>query len=89
MSDAPVLISSTQTPAGVVRTLTLNRPAALNSFTAAMHAQLLPALDAAATEAAVRAVVITGAGGQFCSGGDISGMVPAHVLAALKAKFGH
>ena len=72
MSDAPLLIHSTQTPAGTVRTLTLNRPAALNSFTAAMHAQLLPALDAAAADAEVRAVVITGAGRGFCAGQDLS-----------------
>jgi 2-(1,2-epoxy-1,2-dihydrophenyl)acetyl-CoA isomerase len=72
MSDAPVLISSTETPAGVVRTVTLNRPAALNSFTAAMHALLLPALDAAAADPAVRAVLITGAGRGFCAGQDLN-----------------
>lgn len=47
MSDPtePLVFVATHGP---VRLLTLNRPAALNSFTAAMHAQLLPALDAAA-----------------------------------------
>mgnify|MGYP000499935437 CR=1 FL=1 len=34
------------TTQGAVRTLTLNRPAALNSFTGALHAQLLAALNA-------------------------------------------
>ncbi len=73
--DSLVLVQQT----GAVRTLTLNRPATLNSFTAAMHAQLLPALDAAAADAAVRAVVITGAGRGFCAGQDLSdpGMVAA------------
>ena len=47
---------------GAVRVLTLNRPAALNSFTQDMHAELRAALDAAAAEPAVRAVLITGAG---------------------------
>jgi len=56
---------------GAVRTLTLHRPATLNSFTAAMHAELLPALDAAAADAGVRAVVITGAGRGFCAGQDL------------------
>ena len=56
---------------GAVRVLTLNRPATLNSFTAAMHAQLLPALEAAAADASVRAVVITGAGRGFCAGQDL------------------
>ncbi len=57
---------------GVVRVITLNRPAALNSFTAAMHALLLPALEAAATDSAVRAVLITGAGRGFCAGQDLN-----------------
>ena len=43
MSDALILTRQ----AGAVRTLTLNRPQALNSFTGEMHAQLLAALDAA------------------------------------------
>jgi len=61
-----------QTTSGPVRTLTLNRPAALNSFTAQMHAELLPALDTAAQDREVRAVVITGAGRGFCAGQDLN-----------------
>jgi 2-(1,2-epoxy-1,2-dihydrophenyl)acetyl-CoA isomerase len=57
---------------GAVHTITLNRPAALNSFTGAMHAQLLAALNAAANDAAVRAVIVTGAGRGFCAGQDLS-----------------
>ncbi len=68
MSDSPVLVGTQ----GAVRTITLNRPATLNSFTAAMHAELLPALNAAAEDAAVRAVVITGAGRGFCAGQDLN-----------------
>ena len=56
----------------LVVTLTLNRPAALNSFTAALHGQLLPALNALADDGAVRAVVITGAGRGFCAGQDLA-----------------
>lgn len=63
----PVLVAS----AGALRTITLNRPATLNSFTAAMHAQLLPALDAAAADPSVRCVVVTGAGRAFCAGQDL------------------
>lgn len=55
-----------------VRTLTLNRPQSLNSFTTAMHAELLAALDAAAADPAVRCVVVTGAGRAFCAGQDLS-----------------
>lgn len=68
MSETTILVASD----GAVRTLTLNRPAALNSFTAQMHGELLPALDAAAADASVRAVVITGAGRGFCAGQDLS-----------------
>ena len=68
MPDAMILVATE----GATRTLTLNRPAALNSFTAAMHRELLAALDAAATDVAVRAVVITGAGRGFCAGQDLS-----------------
>jgi 2-(1,2-epoxy-1,2-dihydrophenyl)acetyl-CoA isomerase len=68
MSDPLVLTAAD----GAVRTITLNRPAALNSFTGAMHEQLLGALDAAAADAAVRAVVITGAGRGFCAGQDLN-----------------
>jgi 2-(1,2-epoxy-1,2-dihydrophenyl)acetyl-CoA isomerase len=68
MPDSTVLVATH----GPVRTLTLNRPASLNSFTATMHAELLPALEAAAADVAIRAVVITGSGRGFCAGQDLS-----------------
>ena len=68
MSDALVLV----TTQGAVRTLTLNRPAALNSFTAAMHRELRAALDLAAADQAVRCIVLTGAGRGFCAGQDLN-----------------
>jgi 2-(1,2-epoxy-1,2-dihydrophenyl)acetyl-CoA isomerase len=68
VSDAPVLVARS----GAVCTVTLNRPASLNSFTAAMHGELMPALNAAADDASVRAVVITGAGRGFCAGQDLN-----------------
>src|SRR5947208_3046817 len=55
-----------------VRVLTLNRPAALNSFTQALHAQLRAALSDAAEASDVRALVITGAGRGFCAGQDLN-----------------
>lgn len=68
MSDALILTHQ----AGAVRTLTLNRPQALNSFTGEMHAQLLAALEAVAADASVRCVVLTGAGRGFCAGQDLA-----------------
>lgn len=57
---------------GAVLTLTLNRPQALNSFTGALHDALMRELKAAAADASVRCVVITGAGRGFCAGIDLS-----------------
>jgi len=54
-----------------VRTLTLNRPKSLNSFTGAMHAELAAALEAA-SDAAVRCIVLTGSGRGFCAGQDLA-----------------
>jgi 2-(1,2-epoxy-1,2-dihydrophenyl)acetyl-CoA isomerase len=68
-SEEASVVESTR---GAVRVLTLNRPAALNSFTAAMYEALPKALDSAAADAAVRAVVITGAGRGFCAGQDLN-----------------
>ena len=68
MSEALILTAQN----GSVRTLTLNKPATLNSFTAAMHAQLLAALDEAAADAGVRCLVLTGAGRGFCAGQDLN-----------------
>lgn len=68
MSEPLVLV----TQSGAVQTLALNRPAALNSFNAALHAELLAALEAAAASADVRCVVITGTGRAFCAGQDLT-----------------
>ena len=68
MSEPLVLVAQS----GAVQTLTLNRPAALNSFTSELHAQLLAALNAAASDASVRCVVLTGAGRGFCAGQDLA-----------------
>jgi 2-(1,2-epoxy-1,2-dihydrophenyl)acetyl-CoA isomerase len=54
-----------------VATVTLNRPEKLNSFTRAMHKELGAALDAA-SEAGVRALILTGAGRGFCAGQDLA-----------------
>lgn len=59
---------------GTVRLLTLNRPARRNAFDLSLREALAEALEGAATDPAVRAVVLTGAGGSFCSGGDVSTM---------------
>ena len=55
-----------------VATLTLNRPDKLNAFTIGLHRALAAALDAVEGDAAVRAVLLTGAGRGFCAGQDLA-----------------
>ena len=60
---------------GGVRVLTLNRPEAFNAFNAELLDAFALALDAAARDKTVRAVVITGAGKAFCAGGDLKALL--------------
>jgi 2-(1,2-epoxy-1,2-dihydrophenyl)acetyl-CoA isomerase len=55
-----------------VQTITLNRPEKLNAFNPQMHMELRRALEQALDEAAIRALLITGAGRGFCAGQDLS-----------------
>jgi 2-(1,2-epoxy-1,2-dihydrophenyl)acetyl-CoA isomerase len=64
----PVLRSQ----AGAVVTVTLNRADQMNSLTVAAKQGLLSALEAAAADEAVRAVVLTGSGRAFCAGQDLA-----------------
>ena len=68
MSDTPLRV----TQEGAVRTLTLNRPEALNSLNTPLLEGLLGALQRAGSDAAVRCIVITGEGRAFCAGQDLS-----------------
>jgi enoyl-CoA hydratase/carnithine racemase len=61
----------TSLDAGVL-TLTLNRPEALNAYTATMGAELADAFVQADADDAVRVVIVTGAGRGFCAGADMS-----------------
>jgi enoyl-CoA hydratase/carnithine racemase len=56
---------------GAVAVITLNRPSRVNAMNAAMLRDLQAAMDAAEADDAVRAIVLTGAGGNFCSGFDL------------------
>ncbi|MCX4766409.1 enoyl-CoA hydratase/isomerase family protein [Streptomyces sp. NBC_01275] len=55
-----------------VATVVLHHPAKRNAMTAAMWRALPPLLDALAADPGVRTLVLTGAGGTFCAGADIS-----------------
>jgi 2-(1,2-epoxy-1,2-dihydrophenyl)acetyl-CoA isomerase len=83
MTDQPVLLQSDR---GGVRTLTLNRPERKNAINPPLWEALADALRAAARDTALRALVITGGGGAFCSGADIANpedIHPRHKLRRL------
>jgi enoyl-CoA hydratase/carnithine racemase len=68
-NDEPLLLSQDRDG---VRTLTLNRPRRKNAINPQLWVALRDALDAAGHDPGVRALVLTGSGGSFCSGADIS-----------------
>lgn len=68
MSDDLVLRSD----ADGIATLTLNRPDKLNALNPAVFVAFRNHVDAIATDASVRCVVVTGAGRSFCAGHDLA-----------------
>ena len=60
-----------------VATITLNRPERLNALTFQVYGELRDTFAALDTEPGVRAIVITGAGRGFCSGGDVEDIIGA------------
>jgi 2-(1,2-epoxy-1,2-dihydrophenyl)acetyl-CoA isomerase len=77
MSSTEVLVSSD----GAVRWIALDRPQSKNALTDSVNALLIAALDAAASDPAVRCVVLTGQGGNFCSGLDLKAAAAAGAAA--------
>ncbi|UGS35554.1 enoyl-CoA hydratase/isomerase family protein [Capillimicrobium parvum] len=67
-----------------VLTLVLNRPDRRNAIDPQLRDALADALDTAATDAAVRGVVLTGAGGAFCAGGDLARFDELHDARAYR-----
>ena len=90
---------------GAVLQITLNRPEARNAMSLAMvgelHQVLAQAESTAGSEQATRVVVLRGAGGHFCAGGDLKDMAAARMsptqgsesgadpIAKFNAEFGH
>ena len=72
MTESTVLYEERAAGSAKIALITLNRPAALNSFTPEMHEALRAALAHASAQSDVRACVITGAGRGFCAGADLS-----------------
>jgi enoyl-CoA hydratase/carnithine racemase len=60
-----------------VATITLNRPERLNALTFEVYTELRDTFRALDTEPGVRAIIITGAGRAFCTGGDVEDIIGA------------
>src|SRR5438876_8380761 len=54
-----------------IATLTFNRPEVMNALTFEVYAQLRDLFEELRSEESVRVVILTGAGDNFCSGGDV------------------
>jgi len=65
---------------GAVATLTLDRPDKLNAMADPMWDALYAHLGTIAQDESVRAVILTGAGRAFCSGGDVGGMARSDIV---------
>jgi 2-(1,2-epoxy-1,2-dihydrophenyl)acetyl-CoA isomerase len=73
--------------AGAVAVITLNRPEARNALDLAMRRELAAVLDEIEADAGARVVVLTGAGGHFCAGGDVKTMrAKRHTAAEGRAR---
>jgi len=59
---------------GHVMTITMNRPSRYNALTGAMLIRMHDAYREASADDDVRCIIVTGAGGNFCSGADLKGM---------------
>ena len=70
--SAPPVLTSVQDGIG---TITLNRPEARNALSMDMRPYLATAIAQMRDDPQIYAVILTGAGGAFCSGGDISAML--------------
>ena len=69
MTDAPIRIAH---PDPAVAVVTIDRPERRNAMSLAMWRRLAEVFEALSAEAELRAIVLTGAGGVFCAGADIS-----------------
>ena len=82
MSGAPAFTLLTYSYSEHVCTITLNRPEKRNALSAALVNELIVALETAAEDDATRVIVLTGAGGAFCAGGDLSQMAGGQAAAS-------
>lgn len=74
MNFRAITYARTELDQGAIATVTLNRPEKRNAIGPEMTNELLYALEHAMGDPEVRVVLLTGAGGNFCAGGDLKSM---------------
>lgn len=98
MATLPDCQSLTLESDGAILHLTLNRPDSRNAMSLAMVHELRAVFGAIREDQDVRSVVLRGAGGHFCAGGDVKDMAAARnepaddsgdPIAELNRAFGH
>jgi len=75
--NSPATFLYEHNPATGVASITLNRPERMNALTFDVYDELRRTFRALDTEPGVRAIVITGAGKAFCTGGDVHDIIGA------------
>ena len=75
MALSPTSFLYTVDAATAVATVTLNRPERLNALTFEVYGELRDAFRALDSEPGVRAIIITGTGRAFCTGGDVEDII--------------
>ena len=85
MSTLPAVETLNLHREGAVLYLTLNRPAQRNAMSAQMVTELIQTFTLIKDDVSVRAVVLRGAGGHFCAGGDIKDMAGLRIQASQAA----
>ncbi len=67
---------------GHVAVVTFNRPERRNALSAGIYAGFDAVLPVVASDPDIRVLMVTGAGGAFCAGGDVRGMTERNAAAA-------
>ncbi len=71
-----------------IATIVMNRPEARNALDLIMRREMLGVLDEVEADPSSRVVILTGAGGHFCSGGDVKTMRKPHTAAEGRGRVG-
>lgn len=71
---------------GAVQVLSIDNPSARNALSPELYATLIQALQDAADDDTVGAIVLTGEGGHFCAGGNLRRLATRHTMTPLERR---